>query len=157
MYDSACSNIENWLQMLAVLSPSRTWTQVRVHKQRVPSLQMLKAMPERKPLLAVYGFCGLKYFMLTFCWHNKVGASCLLVLEWSCKAEALLTDLLVSGQLYLGRHLKIAPFQLPYIFCSSKPRENGRNIVECHMLRPFAHPFSCWWELLRKVWNRSNF
>ena len=25
------------------------------------------------------------------------------------------------------------------------------------MLRPFAHPVACCWELLRKVWNRSNY
>ena len=24
-----------------------------------------------------------------------------------------------------------------------KPRENGRNIVGCYMLRPFAHPVTC--------------
>ena len=42
-----------------------------------------------------------------------------------------------------------------------KARENGRNIVGCYMLRPFAHPqcidvVACCWELLRKVWNQSN-
>ena len=31
------------------------------------------------------------------------------------------------------------------------------NIVGCYMLRLFAHPVACCWELLRKVWNRSNF
>ena len=31
------------------------------------------------------------------------------------------------------------------------------NIVGCYMLRPFAHPVACCCELLRKVWNRSNF
>ena len=31
------------------------------------------------------------------------------------------------------------------------------NIVECYMLRPFAHPVACCWMLLRKFWNRSNF
>ena len=25
------------------------------------------------------------------------------------------------------------------------------NIVRCYMLRPFAHPVACCWELLRKV------
>ena len=38
-----------------------------------------------------------------------------------------------------------------------KPRANGRNIVGCYMLRPFAHPVACCCVLLRKVWNRSNF
>ena len=38
-----------------------------------------------------------------------------------------------------------------------KPRPNGRNIVTCYMLRPFAHPIACFtllygcWELSRKV------
>ena len=32
-----------------------------------------------------------------------------------------------------------------------KPRTNGRNIVGCYMLRPFAHPAACCWMLLRKV------
>ena len=34
------------------------------------------------------------------------------------------------------------------------------SIVVCYMLRPFTHPVaccSCCWELLRKVWNWSNF
>ena len=39
----------------------------------------------------------------------------------------------------------------------AKPRANGRNIVGCYMLRPFAHPVACCCVLLRKVWNRSNF
>ena len=26
----------------------------------------------------------------------------------------------------------------------------------CYMLRPFAHPVACCWELLRKVWNPPN-
>ena len=29
-----------------------------------------------------------------------------------------------------------------------KPRANGRNIVGCYMLRPFAHPVACCWILL---------
>ena len=32
-----------------------------------------------------------------------------------------------------------------------KPRANGRNIVGCYMLRPFAHPVACCWMLLRVV------
>ena len=32
-----------------------------------------------------------------------------------------------------------------------KPRVNGRNIVGCYMLRPFAHPVACCWMLLRVV------
>ena len=32
-----------------------------------------------------------------------------------------------------------------------KPRANGRNIVGCYLLRPFAHPVACCWMLLRKV------
>ena len=32
-----------------------------------------------------------------------------------------------------------------------KPRANGRNIVGCYMLRPFAHPVTCCWMLLRVV------
>ena len=50
------------------------------------------------------------------------------------------------------------------ILCTSKlkstevkPRTNGRNIVGCYMLGPFAHPVACCCVLLRKVWNRSNF
>ena len=30
-------------------------------------------------------------------------------------------------------------------------RANGRNIVGCYMLRPFAHPVACCWTLLRVV------
>ena len=37
-----------------------------------------------------------------------------------------------------------------------KPCANGSNIVRCYMLLPFAHPVACCWQLLRKVWNRSN-
>ena len=33
----------------------------------------------------------------------------------------------------------------------AKPRANGRNIVGCYMLRPFAHPVACCWILLRVV------
>ena len=29
-----------------------------------------------------------------------------------------------------------------------KPRANGRNIVGCYILRPFAHPVACCWMLL---------
>ena len=29
-----------------------------------------------------------------------------------------------------------------------KPRANGRNIVGCYLLRPFAHPVACCWMLL---------
>ena len=32
-----------------------------------------------------------------------------------------------------------------------KSRANGRNIVGCYMLRPFAHPVACCWMLLRVV------
>ena len=32
-----------------------------------------------------------------------------------------------------------------------KQRANGRNIVGCYMLRPFAHPVACCWMLLRVV------
>ena len=31
------------------------------------------------------------------------------------------------------------------------PRANGRNIVGCYMLRPFAHPVACCWMFLRVV------
>ena len=34
---------------------------------------------------------------------------------------------------------------------SLKPRANGRNIVGCYMLHPFAHPVACCWMLLRVV------
>ena len=30
------------------------------------------------------------------------------------------------------------------------------NTVGCYILHLFAHPVACFWELLRKVWNRSN-
>ena len=33
---------------------------------------------------------------------------------------------------------------------SVKPRVNGRNIVGCYMLRPFAYLVACCWKLLRK-------
>ena len=44
-------------------------------------------------------------------------------------------------------------------------RAHGRNIIGqqldpnigCYMLCPFVHPLVCCWELLRKVWNLSNF
>ena len=32
-----------------------------------------------------------------------------------------------------------------------EPRVNGRNIVECYMLRPFAHPVACFCVLLGVV------
>ena len=32
-----------------------------------------------------------------------------------------------------------------------KPRANGRNIVGCYMLHPFAHLVACCWMLLRLV------
>ena len=35
--------------------------------------------------------------------------------------------------------------------CIVTPRANGRNIVGCYMLHPFAHPVSCCWMLLRVV------
>ena len=35
--------------------------------------------------------------------------------------------------------------------CNFKPRANGRNIVECYMLLPFAHPVACCWMLLSVV------
>ena len=105
-----------------------------------------KSYAGKKPPLVVYGFCVLKYFVLTFCWHNKVVASSLLVLEWSYKAEALLTDLLVSGQLYLPRSSQNCLVAIPIYFLS--PVKKGRNIVECYMLRPFAHPVACWWEFI---------
>ena len=38
-----------------------------------------------------------------------------------------------------------------------KSRANGRNIVGCYMVRPFAHLVACCCVLLRKVWKRSNF
>ena len=31
----------------------------------------------------------------------------------------------------------------PENFETLKPRANGRNIVGCYMLRPFAHPVAC--------------
>ena len=42
------------------------------------------------------------------------------------------------------------------IIAVGKARANGRNIVGCYMLRPFAHPqcidvVAYCWELLRKV------
>ena len=48
-------------------------------------------------------------------------------------------------------------------FFSLKPCSNGRNIVGCYILCPFAHPVACCcimfvaWCLWHKVWNRSNF
>ena len=33
---------------------------------------------------------------------------------------------------------------------------NGRNIVGCYMLRPFAHLVSCCWELLGKELETSQ-
>ena len=39
-----------------------------------------------------------------------------------------------------------------FLFCwALKPRANGRNIVGCYMLRPFAYPVECCWMLLRVV------
>ena len=35
--------------------------------------------------------------------------------------------------------------------CDTKAQCNGYNIDGCYMLRPFAHPAVCCWELLRKV------
>ena len=37
------------------------------------------------------------------------------------------------------------------MFLVVKPRANGRNIVGCYMLRPFARPVACCWMLLRVV------
>ena len=33
----------------------------------------------------------------------------------------------------------------------TEQRANGRKIVGCYMLRPFAHPVACCWELLRQA------
>ena len=52
---------------------------------------------------------------------------------------------------------KTPPPPCPILDLSFKPCANGRNIVGCYMLRPFAHPAACCWMLLRKVGNRSNF
>ena len=35
-------------------------------------------------------------------------------------------------------------------------RANGRNIVGCYILRPFAHPVACCWELLRKQFETGQ-
>ena len=35
-------------------------------------------------------------------------------------------------------------------------RANGRNIVGCYMLRPFAYPVACCWELLGKKLETSQ-
>ena len=37
------------------------------------------------------------------------------------------------------------------LYCNLKPHANGRNLVGCYMLRPFAHPVTCCWMLLRVV------
>ena len=37
-----------------------------------------------------------------------------------------------------------------------KPRANGRNIVGCYKLRPFAHLVGCYWMLLRVVAQSLN-
>ena len=42
-------------------------------------------------------------------------------------------------------------FSLLVLVRTVKPRANGRNIVGCYMLRPFAHPVACCWMLLRVV------
>ena len=36
-----------------------------------------------------------------------------------------------------------------------KLHANGRNIVGCYILCPFAHPVACFWMFLSKVWNRT--
>ena len=42
-------------------------------------------------------------------------------------------------------------FITPHSVKNIKPPANGRNIVGCYMLRPFAHPVACCWMLLRVV------
>ena len=42
-------------------------------------------------------------------------------------------------------------FITPHSVKNIKPRANGRNIVGCYMLRPFAHPVAYCWMLLRVV------
>ena len=37
-----------------------------------------------------------------------------------------------------------------------KLHANGRNIVGCYILCPFAHPVACFWMFLSKVWNRTH-
>ena len=58
-----------------------------------------------------------------------------------------------------GKHARRTSFIKPELssLWEVKPRANGRNIVGCYMLCPFAHPvaFECC-VLWRKVWSRSN-
>ena len=47
-----------------------------------------------------------------------------------------------------------------FTVCTVKPRANGRNIVGQQLptlLHTLLHVVACCWELLRKVWNWSNF
>ena len=39
----------------------------------------------------------------------------------------------------------------------TEQRANGRNIVGCYMLRPFAHLVACWELLDRKLKTRQTF
>ena len=64
---------------------------------------------------------------------------------------------LLFGSLHsinVGRNLEFICtcfFSLLVLVRTVKPRANGRNIVGCYMLRPFAHPVACCWILLRVV------
>ena len=71
------------------------------------------------------------------------------------------TTLLINKQYFTLKDL--------VVFCSQKlgnfkPRANGRNIVgeqlptllDVTLFLPFAYSVTCCWELLCKVWNRSN-
>ena len=91
----------------------------------------------------------------------------------SCHSNDSLEDFSVykektKGSKYSVQVCFLFSKSLLYIFRILKPRANGHNIVGrqlptlldvtcCARLHILLHVVACCWELLRKVWNRSNF
>ena len=83
--------------------------------------------------------------------HNSVPVACgKLIAAWYAARYCRQRDSLQAIQARLGRCHWGDIFRAAYS-PTLRLRANGRNIVECYMLSPFAHPVTCCWMLLRVV------
>ena len=81
--------------------------------------------------------------------HNSVPVACgKLIAAWYTARYCRQRDSLQAIQARLGRCHWGDIFRAAYS-PTLRLRANGRNIVECYMLSPFAHPVACCWMLLR--------
>ena len=81
--------------------------------------------------------------------HNSVPVTCgKLIAAWYTARYCRQRDSLQAIQARLGRCHWGDIFRAAYS-PTLRLRANGRNIVECYMLSPFAHPVACCWMLLR--------